>query len=445
MSTRLWGAMGLTAVLAACSGVSTQTEPQRDVSPGRWLVVTQVALHAARPDTVLALTNVGMGLLKSVDAGRHWETANRGIRSYSLYQLVLDPRDPDVVYVGAGGGGIYKSVDGARSFVEKSDGLNNTNVGSIVLHPEDPDWVYAVTSTGVFISRDGANTWTAWNHGDDFTQSQQFQNLVIFPGDRETVLLASNRGVWRRRSDEPAWVLASPDLEGRAITVLTRHPDGRRVFAAAFRDGKTLQGGGLFVSEDAGTRWTRWDQHERLSLEWIRQVWFDPGGRLAYAATSTSGVLRSMDGGLTWERRGDGLATPDVRALAVDVQRPERLYAGTYGGGVFVSENGGARWRPLDRVPTLDFDTIIAALKAPDPTRRTVDLVPPPAFSKCNACHGWTDPELNQAPRALWRVPPNRRDWGPTVHRMAPIAGLSPAEEDEVQEFLTAYSSRRQP
>lgn len=437
--------MGLAAWLTACSGATLQPVASREASTRRAIVVTQVALHAARPGTVLALTNFSVGLLKSEDAGRHWETANRGIRSYSLYRLVLDPRNPDVVYVGAGGGGLYKSVDGARSFVEKNDGLDNTNVGSIVLHPEHPDQVYVVTSTGVFISRDGANTWTAWNQGDDFTQSQQFQDLVILPGDRETALLASGRGVWRRRATEPAWAPASPDLAGRAITVLTRHPDGRRVFAAALRDGKTLQGGGLFVSEDAGATWTRWDQDERLSLEWVRQVWFDPGGRLAYAATSTSGVLRSTDGGRTWERRSHGLATPDVRALAVDVHRPQRVYAGTYGSGVFVSEDGGAGWRPLDRVPTLDADTIIAALKAPDPTRRAVGLIPPPAFSKCNGCHGWTDPELNQAPRSFWLVPANRRDWGPTVHRMAPIAGLSPTEEDEVEEFLSAYSLQRQP
>jgi hypothetical protein len=133
----------------------------------------------------------------------------------------------------------------------------------------------------------------------------------------------------------------------------------------------------------------------------------------------------------------------DVRALAVDPQRPERIYAATHASGIFVSEDGGARWRPLDQIPTLDADTIIAALKAPDPTRRAVDLIPPPAFSKCNGCHGWTDPELNQAPRSFWLVPANRRDWGPTVHRMAPIAGLSPAEEDEVEEFLAEYSLQR--
>lgn len=439
----VWRALGFAASLTACS--SAPPAVPHDASPHRSIVVTQVALHAARPETVLALTNFSVGLLKSVDAGQHWETANHGIRSYSLYRLVLDPRNPDVVYVGAGGGGVYKSTDGARSFLEKNNGLDNTNIGSILLHPKHPQLVYVVTSTGVFMSRDGADHWTPWNQGDDFTQSQQFQDLVVLPGDPETLLLASSRGIWRRRAGDPAWAPASSDLEDRAITVLARHPDGRRVFAAALRDGKTLQGGGLFVSRDAGATWTRWDRNDRLSLEWVRQVWFDPHSPLVYAATSNSGVLRSLDGGLTWERRDGGLPTPDVRTLAVDERRPERIYIGTYGQGVFISDDGGARWRALDRVPTLDADTIIASLNVRDSSRRPVGLTPPPAFTKCNGCHGWTDPELNQASRSFWLVPPNRRDWGPTVHRMAPIAGLSSAEEEEITVFLTAYSSQRSP
>lgn len=444
MSVRGWSAAGLAAWLAACTGAPVQPAAERGTAPRPSIVVAQIALHAEKPDTVFALTNFSIGLLKSVDGGGHWEAANRGIRSYSLYRLVVDPRKPDTVYVGAGGGGLYRSVDGATSFMEANNGLGNTNIGSIVLHPRDPDSVYVVTSTGVFVSRDGAQSWIAWNQGDNFTQTQQFQDLVILPGEPETALLASNRGIWRRRASDPSWTPASRDLEGRPITVLAPHPDGLRVFAAALRDGTTLQGGGLFVSDDAGSSWIRWDADERLTREWIRQLWFDPNGRLVYAATSTSGVLRSTDGGRTWSRSGE-LPTPDVRTIAVETRRPERLYAGTYGHGAYRSDDGGATWRPLDQIPRLDAETIIASLKIPDPARPTVELVPPPSFAKCNSCHGWTDPELNQAAHSFWLVPANRRNWGPTVHRMAQVAGLSPAEEDEVTEFLTVYSARRNP
>jgi hypothetical protein len=182
-----------------------------------------------------------------------------------------------------------------------------------------------------------------------------------------------------------------------------------------------------------------------LTLDWIRRLWFDPHSPLAYAATSGEGVLRSGDGGRTWEQRSAGLPVLDVRALAVDADRPDRAYAGTQGRGVFVTEDGGVSWHPLGNVPALAADAIIAALKVRDPARTVPNLVVPAAFAKCNNCHGWTDPDLNQAPHSFWLVPANRRDWPRTVRRMAPIAGLSAEEEIAIAEFLTAYSSQENP
>ncbi|MBI3607813.1 MAG: hypothetical protein HY207_07595, partial [Nitrospirae bacterium] len=57
-------------------------------------------------------------------------------------------------------------------------------------------------------------------------------------------------------------------------------------------------------------------------------------------------------------------------------------------------------------------------------------------------CHGWTDPDLNQTVHSFWLMPPNRRDWKYTVHRMSRPANLTPDEEQEISNFLTGYSER---
>jgi photosystem II stability/assembly factor-like uncharacterized protein len=406
------------------------------------LFITQVTLHPAKPETVFALTTYAVGLLRSTNRGLDWSLANTGIRSYSLYRLAIDPRNPNVVYIGAGGGGLYKSVDGGGTFVEKNDGLGNTDIGFMVLHPDRPDTIYVVTSTGVYRTPDGGETWAAWNEGDDFTYSQQFQDLVILrSGTVETVLLASKRGVFKRRLGDPSWALVSKDLEGRRISALAVHPDGRRVLAAVMRDGETLSGGGVYVSHDAGSTWR--PVGRGLEQDWIRVIRFDPrDSRAMYVATSTRGVLKSLDGGRTWAPRSEGLTERDVRALVVDPTDPRRLYAGTHGAGVFVSTDAGDRWAPLDRVPLLEPDAIIASLKARDPSIPPPDIVPPPAFAKCNQCHGWTDPYLNQTAHSFWLMPPNRRDWKRTVHRMSGPAKITPDEEEQIADFLTRYSTR---
>lgn len=112
---RQWRPLACALVCAACTGM-----PEPSPSPDEpWqarndLLGTQIAMHPTRSQTVFALTPYALGLLKSTDGGRTWILANRGIRSYFLSQVVIDPRDPDVVYVGAGGC-IRASMEGPAS------------------------------------------------------------------------------------------------------------------------------------------------------------------------------------------------------------------------------------------------------------------------------------------------------------------------------------------
>ena len=91
--------------------------------------------------------------------------------------VVLDPRNPDVVYAAAyqrrrnaglliGGGpegGIYKSTDGGATFKKLTNGLPTVDIGRIglAISPQNPDVVYAsITAqgkeSGFFRSADAA-------------------------------------------------------------------------------------------------------------------------------------------------------------------------------------------------------------------------------------------------------------------------------------------------
>ncbi|MCH7549888.1 MAG: hypothetical protein IH969_10195, partial [Candidatus Krumholzibacteriota bacterium] len=67
------------------------------------------------------------------------------------------------------------------------------------------------------------------------------------------------------------------------------------------------------------------------------------------AGTQESGILRSADGGDTWQASNQGFSNRPLLTLRVspDFARDRMLVAGTAAEGVLSSTDGGASWTPL--------------------------------------------------------------------------------------------------
>jgi len=82
----------------------------------------------------------------------------------------------------------------------------------------------------------------------------------------------------------------------------------------------------------------------------VKALLVDPhDSQVVYAGTGStgagSGVYKSEDAGLTWQKTSSGLPSEDVRALAFDQTEPATLYAAVGGrGDVFASTDGAASW-----------------------------------------------------------------------------------------------------
>ena len=178
----------------------------------------------------------------------------------------------------------------------------------------------------------------------------------------------------------------------------------------------------------------------KINKLWVSDIAMDPDDGTVYASTRGNGVLKSENGGILWQEINNGLPVNDIRSLAIDPKTPKILYAGTSHEGLVKTVNGGKDWVRLTGYPLLSMAEIAAAFSAQDRSRK--DSVPPsipPEFFKCNQCHGWSDPFLNLK-NTYWRVPPNRRDWKPTVDRMSIRARLTPEESKTILDFLTTYT-----
>jgi photosystem II stability/assembly factor-like uncharacterized protein len=65
---------------------------------------------------------------------------------------------------------------------------------------------------------------------------------------------------------------------------------------------------------------------------------------IMYAGTWGGGVYMTVDGGTTWINKSDGLVNFYINSIAIDPYNPKILYAGTYQEKVFKTTNGGDSW-----------------------------------------------------------------------------------------------------
>jgi len=69
---------------------------------------------------------------------------------------------------------------------------------------------------------------------------------------------------------------------------------------------------------------------------------------IVYAAASGVGLLKTTNGGITWNVVGEEIGHPFILAIAIDPVRPNTVYVGTTGAGVWVSPDAGENWAPLN-------------------------------------------------------------------------------------------------
>lgn len=108
----------------------------------------------------------------------------------------------------------------------------------------------------------------------------------------------------------------------------------------------------LYRSDDDGRHWNQIKLPQGPDTRRIASVAAASGGKgVLYVAGAGLGVLRSNDGGASWEARNDGLPGNDVAAIATHADQPETVFAIVSGHGIYRSQNGGLGWKLMDAGP----------------------------------------------------------------------------------------------
>ena len=167
--------------------------------------ITALAVWEEDPTTYWVATASG-GLLKTINNGVTFEPQFDREATVSIGDVCVAPSNKDIVWVGTGesnprnsvsyGDGVYKSTDGGKTW--KNMGLRKSfQIGKILIHPKNPDIVYVGAlgrlygpseERGLFKTTDGGQTWHKLLYVDDRTG---VIDMRMHPADPETLLVAT--------------------------------------------------------------------------------------------------------------------------------------------------------------------------------------------------------------------------------------------------------------
>src|SRR5579862_7414928 len=182
---------------------------------GRVLAVTGIAGDSRH----FYFGAVDGGVWATKDAGRTWQPIFDREPVGSIGALVLAPSNPSTIYVGTGeadmrsdiaqGNGMYKSADGGKHWTHI--GLTDSRqIARILVDPHDPNLVYVAAlghpygpnaERGVFRSQDGGEHWTKILFENDDVGAV---DLAFKPGDSKTIYAT----LWQTR--RPPWSVYPP-------------------------------------------------------------------------------------------------------------------------------------------------------------------------------------------------------------------------------------------
>ncbi len=282
----------------------------------------------------------GNGVFRSDDAGESW-TAIGLESSGHIGRIVVDPTDQDRLFVAATGAlygkneerGLYRSLNGGDTWDQVLYINDSTAVIDVAMNPNNPDilfaatwerirypWIrdYGGTSSGVYRSLDGGDTWEKMING-----------------------------------------LPESDSETGRIGLAIAESDPDVVYASFTTNSITNVFDGLYKSEDNGANWFE------ISLGQIDNVnssfgWFfgnlrvhpeDPNDVFVLGQKLYRGNFAQLDYEQITQMH------VDHHALEISRNNPDFMIAGN-DGGVYYSNDGGQNWFHYKNLPITQFYNI---------------------------------------------------------------------------------------
>ncbi len=348
---------------------------------------------------IIYVTDQWAGCHKSYDGGKTWYPKNNGINSrfgptgdsIPIFCLTIDPNDPNTIWCGTFGmRGVYKSTDKAEYWQLKVNGIPNTErltFRSFAIEPGNSDIVYCGTewvllddeipagqrsaSKGkIYKTIDGGENWT-----EILFSKALVRTIIIDPTNTDVIYAATGifdrddvqeEGIWKSTDAGSTWFHINNGITNLTVGDIEMHPNNPNILLAVagrlngFGGGLFAERGEILRSVDGGMTWSisyRAQVEQLPNGQYVGKpftyVEFDESNSdIVYAAASDRGFFKSTDGGVNFFETTYNppyVQPGHIISIATHKDKSNWLITNSYGGGVFISEDGTYSWRDASK------------------------------------------------------------------------------------------------
>jgi photosystem II stability/assembly factor-like uncharacterized protein len=318
-----------------------------------WLVIDSLLVDSRDPQVLYVGAHRSQwpgGFHKSKDGGRTWREAPE-LKNESILSLEQSAKNPDLLVAGSLRG-VFRSDDAGETWRKlptesvigpdgKPGGL--TLVESLALDPNDANVMYAGTFWLPFKSVDGGQNWKLVEKG--MINDSDVFDIDIDHDNPQHVIASACSGIYETKDGAANWVkIKGIPSSSRRTRAIMQHPAIKGLVFSGTTEG-------FWRSADGGVSWML-TTSKTLEVNSIAVHPARPND--IYIATNNYGVMVSHDAGKTFAPKNTGYSSRFAKLIVPDLERPSRIYAATIntttgGGFFFVSDDGGQTWQPSMR------------------------------------------------------------------------------------------------
>lgn len=329
---------------------------------------------------------------QSPDLRNGWEPAGPYNIGGRITDLAINPANPATIYVGAASGGILKTTDNGATWNNIFTEAPVISIGALALDPANDQVLYAGTGeansssqsylgNGIYKTTDGGATWQHLG----LEQTAYFGRIVVDYSNTNRIFAAAcgtlftpndHRGIYRSQDGGQSWQQVLFVSDSTAGIDIAQHPSNPQILYAAMWErmrGHTYRRShgvtsGIYKSLDGGVTWTLLtnglpggDQKGRIGLAIARN---NPDIVYAFIDRMQNGysfatVFKTTNGGQSWTQTNDG-ALEGMNStfgwyfgqIRVDPQNDQRIFV--LGVDMYRSENGGNSYTQISGYFNID-------------------------------------------------------------------------------------------